>query len=97
MSQITFITGNQNKADYLAQYLSVDIAHTKLDLDELQSRELSVVIEHKARQAYELIGTPVLAEDVSTNAELDTEEYSDFQYALKPFEQLKEVLAKTTS
>lgn len=65
MKSVTFITGNQNKADYLAKYLGVPVAHHKLDLDELQSVELSVIVEHKVRQAYEQLKTPLLVEDVS--------------------------------
>jgi inosine triphosphate pyrophosphatase len=65
MKEITFITGNQGKADYLAKYLDHPVAHTKLDLDELQSMDLHVIVEHKVRQAYEKIGKPVLVEDVS--------------------------------
>ncbi len=65
MKQVTFITGNQNKADYLAKLLGVSIAHQKIDLDEIQSTDLKAVVEHKARQAYEVIQEPVLVEDVS--------------------------------
>lgn len=65
MKQVTFITGNQSKADYLAKYLGVDVPHHKLDLDELQSLELSVIVEHKVKQAYEILKTPVIVEDVS--------------------------------
>lgn len=65
MSNVTFITGNQNKADYLAKYLGMDIEHKKLDLDELQSLDLRTIVDHKVRQAYDLIQSPVLVEDVS--------------------------------
>ncbi len=65
MKSVTFITGNQNKADYLAKYLGIPVEHHKLDLDELQSLELSVIVEHKVKQAYELVKRPVLVEDVS--------------------------------
>jgi len=60
-----FITGNQSKADYLARQLGVEISHQKVDLDELQSTDLHVIVEHKLRQAYEIIQAPVLVEDVS--------------------------------
>ena len=60
-----FITGNQNKAEYLAKSLGIALEHQKLDLDEIQSSDPFVIIEHKARQAYKLIGKPVLVEDVS--------------------------------
>ncbi|MCA9308995.1 non-canonical purine NTP pyrophosphatase [Candidatus Saccharibacteria bacterium] len=65
MKQVTFITGNQNKANYLAKYLGMPIEHIKIDLDELQSLDLSVVVEHKVKQAYEAIKKPVLVEDVA--------------------------------
>jgi non-canonical purine NTP pyrophosphatase (RdgB/HAM1 family) len=60
-----FITGNQGKADQLAQWLGLPVEHRKLDLDEIQSLDLTEVVEHKVRQAYELAGQPVLVEDVS--------------------------------
>lgn len=62
---ITFITGNQRKADYLARYLGFAVSHVKLDLDELQSLDLREIVEHKVRQAYEIVKGPVLVEDVS--------------------------------
>ncbi|MSR71713.1 MAG: non-canonical purine NTP pyrophosphatase [Candidatus Taylorbacteria bacterium] len=65
MTKITFITGNQNKADYLAKYLGFPVDHVKLDLDEIQSLDLKDIVEHKVRQAYERIGKPVIVEDVS--------------------------------
>lgn len=65
MKDIVFITGNQNKADYLAKYLDMPIPHQKIDLDELQSLDLREVVEHKVREAYKIIGAPVLVEDIS--------------------------------
>ena len=60
-----FITGNQNKVDYLSRSLGMDLPHQKIDLDEIQSPDPTVVIEHKVRQAYELIKKPSLVEDTS--------------------------------
>lgn len=65
MKNVTFITGNQSKADFLAKYLDDEIKHEKIDLDELQSLDLQVITEHKAKQAYKKINSPVLVEDVS--------------------------------
>ncbi len=65
MTNITFITGNQKKADYLAKYLGFPVEHIKLDLDEIQSLDLKEIVEHKVRQAYEKIKKPVIVEDVS--------------------------------
>jgi inosine triphosphate pyrophosphatase len=65
MVQVTFITGNQPKADYLAKYLGHPVDHFKLDLDEIQSLDSKTIVEHKVRQAYDQIKKPVLVEDVS--------------------------------
>lgn len=64
MKEVIFITGNQGKADYLSRWLGMPVAHQKIDLDELQSLDLSEIINHKARQAYEITKKPVLVEDV---------------------------------
>lgn len=69
MKQITFITGNQGKADYLAKYLDFPVKHHKLDLDEIQSLDLKEIVEHKVKQAYEQIHEPVIVEDVSLEFE----------------------------
>ena len=65
MQTITFITGNQKKADYLAKYLGLEVLHEKVDLDELQSLDLREIVEHKVRQAYEKVHKPVIVDDVS--------------------------------
>jgi non-canonical purine NTP pyrophosphatase (RdgB/HAM1 family) len=64
IKDFVFITGNQHKADYLQKWLGHPIEHHKLDLEEIQSLELKVVVEHKVRQAYGIIQKPVLVEDV---------------------------------
>lgn len=69
MKDITFITGNQNKADYLAKYLGFSVKHQKLDLDEIQSLDLNTIVTHKVKQAYEMIKAPVIVEDVSLEFE----------------------------
>jgi non-canonical purine NTP pyrophosphatase (RdgB/HAM1 family) len=61
---VTFITGNQSKADALAAWLGFEIAHQKLELDEIQSVDMKEIAEHKARQAYDILQSPVLIEDV---------------------------------
>lgn len=69
MQEITFITGNQGKADYLAKYLGHPVAHKKVDLDEIQSMNLKEIVEHKVRQAFEIIKSPVIVEDVALEFE----------------------------
>ena len=65
MQSITFITGNQKKAEYLSKYLWLEVIHEKVDLDELQTLDLKEIIEHKVKQAYERAGKPMIVEDVS--------------------------------
>lgn len=62
---LTFITGNQAKADYLTRCLGREIAHQKIDLPELQSLDLREVVEAKAKAAFAKVRSPVLIEDVS--------------------------------
>lgn len=59
---VTFITGNTNKAEYLEELLGLKIKHKKLDLDEIQSLDINKIVEHKAKQAFDLIKSPVLKE-----------------------------------
>lgn len=65
MRDITFITGNQNKVDYLSKYLGFAVKHRKVDLLEVQSLDLRTVVEHKVKQAYAEVNGPVLVNDVS--------------------------------
>jgi non-canonical purine NTP pyrophosphatase (RdgB/HAM1 family) len=71
MDNIIFVTGNDNKAREAAQILGRPIAREKIELDELQSMDLRVIVEHKVRQAYEILngsaknGKAVMVEDVS--------------------------------
>jgi non-canonical purine NTP pyrophosphatase (RdgB/HAM1 family) len=62
---LVFITGNQHKADYLAENLGIPVRHQKVDLEEIQSLDLYTVVEHKAKSAYQIIGGTVLVEDIS--------------------------------
>ena len=66
---VTFITGNAKKAEYLQKLLDLKIKHQKLDLDEIQSLDLHKIVEHKVRQAFDVIKQPVLVEDVSLEFE----------------------------
>jgi non-canonical purine NTP pyrophosphatase (RdgB/HAM1 family) len=65
LKEVIFITGNQNKANILQRGLGVPVKHHKLDLEEIQSLDLREVAEHKAREAYDILGEPVLIEDAS--------------------------------
>jgi non-canonical purine NTP pyrophosphatase (RdgB/HAM1 family) len=65
MKDITYITGNKKKAEYLANLLDFPILHHKVDLDEIQSMDLRKIVKHKVRQAYGIIKKPVIVEDTT--------------------------------
>ena len=65
MSAFTFITGNTGKAKYLSDYFHLPIEHKKLDLDEIQSLDLTKIVEDKVERAYKIVQKPVLVEDIS--------------------------------
>lgn len=60
-----FITGNSHKAEHIQNLLGIPIDHKKLDIDEIQSQYPEEVIEHKVRQAYEVVQRPVFVDDFS--------------------------------
>ena len=65
MSDLLFITGNLKKAEQISHYLDFPVTHQSYDIEEIQSLDLEKIARHKARQAYQLAGQPVLVEDVS--------------------------------
>jgi non-canonical purine NTP pyrophosphatase (RdgB/HAM1 family) len=65
MKDVTFITGNADKAAYLQKMLGIPVRHHKTDLDEIQSLSLEEIVTHKVKQAYGIVQTPVIVEDVS--------------------------------
>ena len=60
---LTLVTSNQNKANQVARFLGVEVAHKGLDLPEIQSLSHEEVVEAKAREAYKMIGSPVIVDD----------------------------------
>lgn len=65
MTDVTFVTGNPSKAEYLSRLLGLPLKCQKIELDEIQSLDLGPIVVHKVRQAYDRIKRPVLVEDVS--------------------------------
>ena len=63
MKDVVFVTGNPNKAKYLADLLGFPIEHHNVELDEIQSLDVAEVAKHKAKQAYDVLKRPVLVED----------------------------------
>ena len=65
MDGITFITSNPDKARLLSQYVDFPVLHQDIDLVEIQSLDLSTIIEYKAKEAHKQVLAPVLVEDTS--------------------------------
>ena len=65
INNLTFITGNANKAKELERSLKLPVMHQKIDLIEVQSLDLYEIISHKAKEAYKILDSPVLVEDTS--------------------------------
>ena len=65
MEMPIFVTGNSQKAAYLSRQLGINLAHQAVDLDEIQSTSVQAIVEHKLRQAFSIVGKPVLLEDVA--------------------------------
>lgn len=65
MKEVFFVTGNQKKADYFSELMGRHIEHVKVDVDEIQSLDLKVIVEHKLEQVYAQVKKPVLVDDVS--------------------------------
>lgn len=62
---ITFISGNQAKINYLSRFLTHPFLTQKIDLPEIQSLDLKEVVVLKAQEAFARIGAPVLVEDTA--------------------------------
>jgi non-canonical purine NTP pyrophosphatase (RdgB/HAM1 family) len=71
MSDITLVTGNPNKLVELQALLpsELDIKARKLDLVEIQSLDLVEIVTKKLYAAYEIVGGPVIVEDISAELE----------------------------
>lgn len=66
MSKPVFVTGNQDKANALNRFLGMELEHRSVELEEIQGT-LQEIVEYKAKQAFKVIGAPVLVEDVSVS------------------------------
>jgi XTP/dITP diphosphohydrolase len=63
IEQVTLITSNAGKANEYAQMLGLEVIPVKASLTEIQALGVEDVVRHKAREAYALVGTPVLVDD----------------------------------
>lgn len=62
---VTFVTGNQHKADKTAELLGRPLQHKKIHLDEIQTLDITELATHKIKQAFEIVQKPVIIDDYS--------------------------------
>ena len=62
---IYLVTGNENKLREAEHILEVPLKRVNLDLDEIQELDADKIAEHKVRQAYEIVKSPVFIWDQS--------------------------------
>lgn len=64
---ITLVTSNKGKLVEWQRLLPPEfkLVAADIDLEEIQSLDMEVIIKDKARRAYEKVGGPVIVEDVS--------------------------------
>ncbi len=58
-----FATSNKNKLREFEQILGTKLEQAELQLNEIQAIDVENIIEEKAKEAYRLVGKPVLVED----------------------------------
>lgn len=71
MKHLYLVTGNPHKLTEWRQIIPEDIAMdiADVDLPEIQSDDTEEIVRDKARRAYEVVGKPVVVEDVSAGLE----------------------------
>ncbi len=65
MQKIVYVTSNKSKAKRVQSLTPFELEIVGLEVDEIQSVDPKVVVEHKVRQAYVQLQRPVLIEDTS--------------------------------
>ncbi len=70
--KITIVTGNPGKVKELEAMAmgKLDFVMHDLDIDEIQSLDLEVIVKDKATKAFQVINKPVIVEDVSAGLDV---------------------------
>lgn len=63
MKTITFVTSNASKAQQVKKHLGIDVDYLDIEVAEIQSLDVNEVIEHKLREAYQVVDGPVMVDD----------------------------------
>jgi len=60
---ICLVTSNKEKLREFEKILGFKLKNISLDLNEIQAVEVKKVVEHKTKQAFEIIKKPIITED----------------------------------
>lgn len=66
MKKITFVTGNNRKLRHMREAcdkFGIEVEQLDLDADEIQSHDPIKISRHKAQQAFEMAGKPIVIND----------------------------------
>ena len=64
--EVAMCTGNAGKFRIAREHLApwgIEVEQVQLELDEIQTTSVAEIAEHKARQAFAILGRPVFVED----------------------------------
>ena len=64
-SPLYLASSNSNKVREFRDLLQIPLETIKIELEELQTTDLQILLQHKLQQAYEKIQAPVIVEDTS--------------------------------
>ncbi|MEO8862891.1 MAG: non-canonical purine NTP pyrophosphatase [Candidatus Saccharimonadales bacterium] len=67
MKSLTIVTGNPNKLREWQSLVPSDfkLSSVDIDLDEIQSLDLTAIAKDKAKRAYSIVNKPVVVEDIA--------------------------------
>ena len=63
--KITFVTGNKAKAREVERILNIPLEISEIDIQEIQEIDLEKVALNKLNQAFEIVKSPVIIDDIS--------------------------------
>jgi non-canonical purine NTP pyrophosphatase (RdgB/HAM1 family) len=65
LNSLTLVSGNKNKAREIERILNIPLKVVDKELEEIQELDVEKVALHKVNQAYEIVKSPVIVDDVS--------------------------------
>lgn len=61
---LVFVTSRTNKLEEAKRYIDVPLISQDIELTEIQTLDLSEIVKHKAEQAFQIIKSPLIVDDI---------------------------------